>query len=97
MIDVSKIQKDSHVNIDFRENPIKIKKTLDGKWMFMVGCTQYAFKIETWEELVLQLASIFMDPEKFYQDNKLELGNRRLKNVDIHVITNHIESQLNAD
>jgi hypothetical protein len=97
MIDKSKLQEDSHINIDFNQNPIRIKKTKDGKWMFLVGCTQYAFKLNTWEEVILQLSSIFLDPEKFYIENKIELGNRKLKEVDLHVITKHIEDQLNND
>lgn len=97
MIDESKSQDSSHVNIDFRKNPIKIKKTTDNKWMFMVGCPQYAFKFDSWELMLLQLASILIDPEKFYEDNKVELGNRKLKEVDLHVITKHIDNQLNAE
>lgn len=97
MINESELQNNSHINIDFRKNPIKIKKTTDNKWMFMVGCTQYAWKFDSWELMIAQLASILIDPEKFYEDNKLGLGNRKLKNVDIHVITKHIESQLNIE
>jgi hypothetical protein len=97
MIDKSKLQEDSHINIDFNQSPISIKKTKDGKWMLLVGCTQYATKLNTWEEVILQLSSLFLDPEKFYIENKIELGNRKLKEVDLHVITKHIEDQLNND
>lgn len=97
MIDESKSQDSSHVNIDFRKSPIKIKKTTDNKWMFMVGCPQYACKFDSWELMLLQLASLLIDPEKFYEDNKVELGNRKLKEVDLHVITKHIDNQLNAE
>lgn len=96
MIDESKSQDSSHINIDFRKNTIKIKKTTDNKWMFMVGCRQYACKFDSWELMLLQLASLLIDPEKFYEDNKVELGNRKLKEVDLHVITKHIDNQLNA-
>jgi hypothetical protein len=65
--------------------------------MFMVGCQRYAFKLDSWELMLLQLASLLIDPEKFYEDNKVELGNRRLKEVDLHVITKHIDNQLNAE
>ena len=35
----------------------------------MVGCTQYAWKFDSWELMVAQLASILIDPEKFYEDS----------------------------
>lgn len=98
MIDKSKLQEGSTtLNVDFEIHKISIKQTPDKKWSIMISCPEFIWEFDTWEEMIAQLITGLIDPQKFFDDNKLAMGNRKLKDVDLHVITKHIENQLNND
>lgn len=97
MIDKSKLQESNTVPTPEFKNKISIKPTSNNKWLLMFACKQFVWEFDTWEEMIAQLATFLINPEKFYNDNRLAMGNRRLKDVDLHVITKHIENQLNND
>ena len=95
MIDKSKLQEGSTtLNVDFGIHKISIKQKSDKKWLIMISCKEFVWEFDNWEEMMAQLVTALIDPQKFFDDNKLAMGNRKLKDVDLHVITKHIELSL---
>jgi hypothetical protein len=77
-------------HIDFNKHSIKIDGTPDGKWQMQIGCPSFVFKFDTWEQLIVQGSSLFMNPLKWVMDNKVLEGNRKLNDVDINKIAKHL-------
>ena len=73
----------------------KIQKTTimqlhDNRWSLQVGCPTYRFICDTPQEMLIQYAQCLLDPEKWFDENKIAMGNKRLKNVDLDVIIKYI-------
>tara|TARA_R110002124_G_scaffold84828_1_gene220559 strand:- start:276 stop:503 length:228 start_codon:yes stop_codon:yes gene_type:complete len=66
---------------DFKKHILTIKQHGNNKWSMQFGCPTYQFFFDTWEEMVAQLVSIYTDPEKYFIENKIEMGNKNLKPV----------------
>jgi hypothetical protein len=65
----------------------------NGKWSLQIGCPSYRVIFDTPQEMLAQYISCLQDPEKWIYENKVEIGNRKLKEVDLHVISKYIESK----
>lgn len=77
---------------DFKIQKTTILQLPDGKWSLQVGCPNYRFIFDTSQEMLAQYISCLQEPEKWFYENKVEMGNKKLKEVDLHVISKYIES-----
>lgn len=78
-----------------KRHNISIRQLENDKWSFLMGCKSYVYTLDTWEKLVVQLSNFFMDQEKFFKDNNLESGNKKLKEPNLDVIIKHIKDNYN--
>ena len=78
---------------DFKKHKTTILQLPDGKWSIQVGCPTFRFIFDTPQEMLAQYVSGLIDPEKWFHENKVELGNKRIKEVDLHVISKYIENK----
>lgn len=78
---------------DFKKQKTTILQLPDGKWSLQVGCPAFRFIFDTPQDMLAQYISCLSEPEKWFHDNKVEMGNKRLKEVDLHVISKYIENK----
>jgi hypothetical protein len=78
---------------DFKVQKTTILQLPDGKWSIQLGCPTYRFIFDTHQEMLAQYIAGITNPEKWSYDNKIEMGNKRLKEVDLHVISKYIENK----
>ena len=64
---------------DFKRQMLTIQQLPNDKWSLQVGCPSYRFIFDTWEDMVAEQAACFKDPEKWFIENKIEMGNKNLK------------------
>ena len=76
----------------------KVQKTTiielpDGTWLWQLGCPSYRYIFDTPQEMLLQYIKCLSDPQAFLEENKLTLGNKILKEVDLDVIINYLKQE----
>lgn len=82
----------STLKLDFKKQKTTILQLPNGKWSLQIGCPNYRVIFDTSQEMLAQYISCLQDPEKWIYENKVEMGNKKLKEVDLHVISKYIES-----
>lgn len=77
---------------NFKKQKATILQLPDDTWLLQIGCPAFRFIFDTPQEMLAQYVAILSDPEKWLYENKAELGNKKLKEVDLHVISKYIEN-----
>jgi hypothetical protein len=76
---------------NFKNQKTTIMQLPDNKWSLQVGCPAYRFIFDTPQEMLIQYAKCLSDPEGWFEENKVAMGNKILKDVDLDVIINYLK------